>query len=92
VFAIIAIMSAMSDRNLEPAHTVIAKAGGVDAVAAITGKHVSRIYRWTYPRAKGGTGGVVPHEDATKILRYAAEHDLPISPQDFFALAADSAA
>jgi hypothetical protein len=82
----------MSDRNLEPAYSVIAKAGGVDAVAAITGKHVSRIYRWTYPRAKGGTGGVVPHDDATKILKHAAEAGLNIAARDFFSLEAESAA
>lgn len=76
----------MSERNnLDPARSVIAKLGGVDAVATITGKHVSRIYRWTYPREKGGTGGVVPHEDATKLLAHAKANGLDLTAEDFFA-------
>lgn len=74
----------MSDRNLEPANTVLAKIGGVDVAAQVTGKHPSRIYRWTYPRAKGGTGGVVPHDDATKLLRHASENGIALTPSDFF--------
>jgi hypothetical protein len=74
----------MSDRNLEPASTVLAKIGGVEVAASITGKHVSRIYRWTYPREKGGTGGVIPHEDATKLLKHASENNIPLSASDFF--------
>lgn len=74
----------MSDRNLEPASTVLAKIGGVEVAASITGKHVSRIYRWTYPREKGGTGGVIPHEDATKLLKHASENKLELTPADFF--------
>ena len=74
----------MSDRNLEPASTVLAKIGGVEIAAQVTGKHVSRIYRWTYPRSKGGTGGVIPHEDATKLLKHASEHKLELTAADFF--------
>lgn len=74
----------MSERNLEPASTVIAKIGGVDVAAKVTGKHVSRIYRWTYPREKGGTGGVIPHDDATKLLKHASEHKLELTAADFF--------
>lgn len=75
----------MSDKHLEPARTVIAKAGGVEAVARITGKHVSRIYRWMHPREKGGTGGVVPHADATKLLKEAqSDEKIDLRPEDFF--------
>lgn len=49
----------MSSEHLEPARTVIAKIG-VDKVAEITGKHVSRVYRWMYPKSRGGTGGLIP--------------------------------
>lgn len=82
----------MSDRNLEPASTVIAKIGGVDIAAQVTGKHVSRIYRWTYPREKGGTGGVIPHEDATKLLKHASDHKIELTAADFFMVEAPSTA
>lgn len=69
----------------EPARSVIAKIGGVEAAAKITGKHVSRIYRWAYSREKGGTGGVVPHDDATKLLAYAKANSIDLDAADFFA-------
>lgn len=78
------------DAKLEPARSVLAKIGGVEVAAKITGKHVSRIYRWTYPREKGGTGGVVPHDDATKLLEYARANSLDLQPADFFATASES--
>lgn len=74
----------MSDRNLEPANTVLALIGGVEVAAEVTGKHVSRIYRWTYSREKGGTGGVIPHEDATKLLKHASEKNIPLTAAHFF--------
>ena len=74
----------MSDRNLEPASTVLAKIGGVEVASKVTGKHVSRVYRWTYPREKGGTGGVIPHDDATKLLKHASENNLELTAADFF--------
>jgi hypothetical protein len=74
----------MTDKQLEPARTVLAKIGGVDVAAEVTGKHVSRIYRWTYPREKGGTGGVVPHDDATKLLAHAREKSIDLKAEDFF--------
>lgn len=77
----------MSEKQqLEPAKTVIAKIGGVDVAARITGKHVSRIYRWMQPRERGGTGGFVPQDDATKMLRHAKAEGIDLSPADFFAL------
>ena len=78
-------MSAMSEKHLEPAKTVIAKIGGVDVAASITGKHVSRIYRWMYPAEKGGTGGVVPHADARKLLEHAKNASIDLRAEDFFA-------
>lgn len=80
----------MSDRNLEPASSVLALIGGVEVAARITGKHVSRVYRWTYPRERGGTGGVIPHEDATKLLKWASESDIPLSASHFFVVEATS--
>lgn len=72
----------MSERHLDPARSVIAKIG-VDKVAEVTGKHVSRVYRWMYPRDRGGTGGFIPQTDAQAILKYARQNDIALSPAEF---------
>lgn len=81
----------MSDEKLDPAHTVIQTLGGFDAVAKITGKHISRVYRWTYPKGRGGTGGYIPQADAEKLLAHAQEKRISLSPADFFGGARASA-
>jgi len=73
----------MSHEHLEPARTVIRKVG-IDTVVSVTGKHVSRVYRWMYPKARGGTGGTIPHGDALALLDYARKNDLDLAPEDFF--------
>lgn len=80
------------DDKLDPAKTVLTKIGGVDVAARVTGKHVSRVYRWTYPREKGGTGGVVPHDDATKLLEYAKANGIALDAGDFFQITSSEAA
>jgi len=71
-------------KHLEPAKSVIAKLGGVEVVSTVTGKHVSRVYRWMYPRERGGTGGTIPHAVARKLLDHAAKTDIPLSAAEFF--------
>lgn len=70
--------------KLNPAHDVILAFGGFDAVAAITGKHISRVYRWTYPKERGGTGGFIPQADAAKLLAHAKANGLPVTASSFF--------
>jgi hypothetical protein len=74
----------MSDERLDPAHTVIQSLGGFEAVAGITGKHISSIYRWTYPKSRGGTDGFIPPADATLLLKHARDNDLPVTAESFF--------
>jgi len=73
----------MNTDYLEPARTVIAKIG-THRVAAITGKHVSRVYRWMYPKSRGGTGGLIPQADMPALLAYAIENQIDLSPAEFF--------
>lgn len=84
-------MMVMKPDHLEPARSVIAKIG-VDKVAEITGKHVSRVYRWMYPQKRGGTGGIIPPGDAQKLLSWARENDVALSPADFFHMPAKETA
>lgn len=67
---------------MDPAKSILAHIG-VEKAAEITGKHISRIYRWTHPKERGGTGGVIPHDDALKLLEYARGADIPITEADF---------
>ena len=73
----------MNTDYLEPARTVIGKIG-TQRVAAITGKHVSRVYRWMYPKSRGGTGGLIPQSDMPALLTYALENQIDLSPAEFF--------
>ena len=74
-----------SDRDhLEPARSVIAKMGGIEVVAGVTGKSLSRVYRWMYPRQRGGTDGIIPHGDAKRLLEHAKTAGIDLSPADFF--------
>lgn len=81
----------MSDNHLDPAKSVIAKIG-TEKVAEITGKHVSRVYRWMYPKDKGGTGGFIPSEDAKALLAWARKNDIALSPSEFLEVASERAA
>lgn len=78
----------MRDEKLEPAHSVIQTFGGFEAVAKITGKHISRVYRWTYSKARGGTDGFIPQTEAAKLLAQARKLKLPITEASFFRQAA----
>lgn len=73
----------MSEKHLEPAKSIVAKIGA-QKCAEITGKHASRIYRWMAPREKGGTGGIIPFEDASLLLAYAEKEGVPLTPAEFF--------
>ena len=73
----------MSETHLDPARSVIAKIG-IDKVSDITGKHISRVYRWMYPKERGGTGGLIPQSDQPLILSYANETGIDLSERDFF--------
>lgn len=74
---------------MDPAKTVIEKIGGAEAAARITGKYVSSVYRWMYPTARGGTGGVIPHAAAVKLLKHARENSIPLRADDFNPLLVD---
>jgi hypothetical protein len=75
----------MSDKHLDPAKSIIAKIG-IDKVSELTGKHVSRVYRWMYSKERGGTGGFIPNADAPALLAYAKETGLDLKAEDFFAV------
>ena len=74
----------MEDKRLNPARDIINALGGADIVSDLTGKHISRVYRWMKPKEKGGTGGTIPQSDAPKLLEYAKSKRIRVSAADFF--------
>ncbi len=73
----------MSDKHLDPAKTVIGRIG-IEKVAEITGKHVSRVYRWMYPKDRGGTGGLIPQKEQPALLGFARQNGIELNERDFF--------
>lgn len=70
--------------RLEPAASIIQTLGGVERVSEITDRHISRVYRWMYPKDRGGTGGIIPQPEAAKMLAYAKDKRIRLSPAAFF--------
>lgn len=66
------------------ASRIIEKCGGHEAVAAMAGVHVTRVFRWTYPKERGGTGGIIPHRHQQTLLCKAREQGIALDPADFF--------
>lgn len=72
-------------QHMEPAKSIIAYLGGVQAVAPVVKKHPSRVYRWMYPEtAREGTGGVIPAREQRRLLEHARETGKDLRPEDFF--------
>lgn len=70
--------------SMEPASTIIKICGGAYAVAELTGLVASSVYRWTYAKHEGGTGGVVPADAASKLMVAARTKGLPLTAEHFF--------
>lgn len=77
----------MSEIHLDPAKSIIAKIGGVDVVASVTGKHISRVYRWMYPKERGGTGGLIPQVEAIKLLSHARSNSIDLDAEEILGVA-----
>jgi hypothetical protein len=76
-------VSSHNKRQLDPARTIIYQLGGVVVVARITGKSLSRVYRWMYSTKRGGTGGLIPQRLIPALLKYAEQHHIDVKPEDF---------
>lgn len=67
-----------------PAARVIAKFGGAKAVSEVIHRARQNVERWTKPRDKGGTGGLIPADHMVELARHAAATGLPLRFEDFF--------
>jgi len=52
-------------------------------VCAETGLHRTAVYKWTWPREKGGTDGIIPMRYVPHLLAFAARSGVSLSAQDF---------
>lgn len=68
---------------MEPASTIIEILGGEAKVAEAAGVALTAPYRWQQPKAKGGTGGVIPHWHIAKLLDHARANGLSLTPSHF---------
>jgi len=66
------------------AQSVIKKCGGAARVAKITGRTEATVYRWTYDKEKGGTGGLIPSDMQVKLMDAAREGLIDLCADDFF--------
>ena len=69
------------------AANIIKKCGGVHKVAEITGVTTGSVYKWTYPKERGGPGGMVPRKAAQALLDAADKGVVDVSAADFFGTA-----
>lgn len=75
-----------------PAEFVIEKCGGHAVVAEVLGVDISRVYRFTYPKSRGGTDGVIPAKHQITLLAEMPKRGVALRAQDFFATADAEAA
>lgn len=70
---------------MEPANTIITICGGFSAVAEMTGRSEIRVRRWTYPKLRGGTDGLIPSDCQQRLMVKATERGIDLRPEHFFA-------
>ena len=66
-----------------PAEIIIGLLGGKKAVAYICRTSLSSIYRWTYPKERGGTGGNIPSRHHIPLLIYSKSKGIPLKSAHF---------
>lgn len=73
------------------AEKIIKKFGSIrllrSCLEAVVGKDapsLSTIYRWLYPREKGGTDGQIPTRNIPHIMQAARYAGVMLEPQDFY--------
>lgn len=69
---------------LNPAAKIIELCGGYKVVAEMVGRDHTRVLRWTYPKDRGGTGGVIPSDIQQKLLDAARRRGVDLRPEHFF--------
>lgn len=69
---------------MEPARSIIERLGGHAVVAAGLGISTTRVYYFTYPKAKGGTDGLIPQKHWPALFRLAKDRGVSLSADDLY--------
>lgn len=73
----------ITDENRHtPAARVIVAFGGVRATARILKRNPSTVSRWLKPRGESGTGGLIPSNLQSAILKHAADNKIALTADD----------
>jgi hypothetical protein len=64
------------------AQAIIRKFGGVPALAKATELSLNSVYKWTYPKERGGTGGLIPTDKLPVVLDAAKARGIEITVDD----------
>ena len=60
---------------------MIVALGGTGVVSRITAVDRTQVWRWTQPREKGGTDGLIPPEHQAALLCFAEENGKPVTAE-----------
>lgn len=60
---------ALEKQRLVQTHKLIERLGGPTKVANKLKRYKSTVYRWTWSKGEGGTGGLIPIERYPEFLR-----------------------
>lgn len=74
--------SLIGDDGLTAAERVIKAFGGAGRLAELAEIDNSSVYRWKYPKEKGGTDGAIPHANHDKIMVVAFRHNIKLTRSD----------
>jgi hypothetical protein len=71
--------------------TIITLCGGYKAVSEMTGRDETRVRRWTYPKERGGSDGLIPSDVQQRLMDAARARGLPLTPEHFFPRSGEAA-
>lgn len=69
---------------MEPASSIIKLCGGFKVVANMVNRSEIRVRRWTYPKSRGGTDGLIPSDVQQDLLNNAQAAGIALKPEHFF--------
>ena len=67
---------------LNDANSIISQFGGVKKLAKAINKDPATIYRWTYPKSKNGTGGLIPSSALNKVIDAAKRLNIQLKQNE----------
>lgn len=71
-------------QHSKQAQSIYKKFGGARNLARLLGKNPSTVYRWDYPKTKGGTDGLIPSSALREVIKLAFLHGILITAEDLY--------